>query len=488
MTQQVCKSYRDHRKATLALVLGVVAAIATVLVPLATGAAPKYYILTTSPSAICFTGAGQRQQFTLKVTNDSRNNTLGSAEITAPNFIALVPNTLGGDVTTGSSNDERVIKLRNLGLLTQGDDVEVTVWAEINGADVGNWTSVAKQSNSFADAPGPGNLFTLRPSPPSQTSLTASTCSYVFTNGTPNDALRGAAQTVTVELQANGVAVSGSGTLNLVAYQGTNNTTTPLTPGIFEGLATTASSGSWTFSAVTGTVSGGDYRLRIQGTNTYSSYFMIADCIPDQNNSCNIAFTPSDAGVTGGGSATGSQIGSPIALSFSSVPTQGRQICTGWGWSPLTFPEQPDGSTTFDGITLTDYTYADEKGYLKLKTYLRNDLYVQTNPSNTNDILICAGGKHSGTWANETVQGGTTNAFMGRGGILAKWDTETGLYWGVLERVPNCNKSVYLNSDPVPDPVLCAWGTEDVTYNGVTTKYRTATVLVPADWDWKNFG
>jgi hypothetical protein len=69
---------------------------------------------------------------------------------------------------------------------------------------------------------------------------------------------------------------------------------------------------------------------------------------------------------------------------------------------------------------------------------------------------------------------------------LAQWDpiTPTGgtdLYWGVLARTPNCNKVPDFNGDEILDPALCAWGTQ--TINGVD--YRTATVLVPYDWDWK---
>jgi hypothetical protein len=108
-----------------------------------------------------------------------------------------------------------------------------------------------------------------------------------------------------------------------------------------------------------------------------------------------------------------------------------------------------------------------------------------TSPSNTNDIQICAGARHADS-ANATTQGSTSRAFMGRDNIKAKWDTSTGLYWGVLARIPNCNRARDLPDgdgvlDGILDPALCAWGTVDI--GGVL--YRSATVLVPYDWDWK---
>jgi hypothetical protein len=126
---------------------------------------------------------------------------------------------------------------------------------------------------------------------------------------------------------------------------------------------------------------------------------------------------------------------------------------------------------------LSDFSYAKTTGYLKVTTYLRNDLYVQTSASQTNDIQICAGAKHS-----SISNGAQSDGFYGRGGIQSKWDPTTGLYWGVLARVSNCNKTPDANGDGKLDPVLCAWGTQ--TINGID--YRTATVLVPYDWDWKN--
>jgi hypothetical protein len=294
---------------------------------------------------------------------------------------------------------------------------------------------------------------------------------------------------VKVQLLAGTTPVGVTGPLTLSAFQTISGTTTSASSS-FTGLTSAAQDATktWSFS-VTGTVSGAGYSLRAgSGAQaTDSDTFTIYDCVPTgTSGTCDIPFTPTGDGSSGA-SVSGTGLGSGIALSFESISPAGAAMCSeGWGWSALTFPPQPpDGRTTFDGMALSDFTYADTQqgtGFLKVTTYLRNDLYVLTNPSNTNDIQICAGARHAHS-DNATTQGSTERAFMGRDGIKAMWDTSTELYWGVLARIPNCNRARDLSSptDGILDPALCAWGTTDI--EGVT--YRTATVLVPYDWDWK---
>jgi len=71
---------------------------------------------------------------------------------------------------------------------------------------------------------------------------------------------------------------------------------------------------------------------------------------------------------------------------------------------------------------------------------------------------------------------------MGRNSTFARWDGTTGLWWGVLARIPNCNKVPDVNKDGTLDPALCAWGTVTNPF-GDGYDYRTATVIVPYDWD-----
>jgi hypothetical protein len=487
MTQHVRKGYGNHRRGFWAAVVVLAAVCAAVVTPFATGAPPKHYTLTAPPDSLCFTGPGQPQSFDLTLTNQARNNTLGSANITAPpNFISLTAGTLL-NAPAGSMLDGNTIKLRNLALATQGDAITVSVSATIESTGTGEWVSVVKQSNDFADAPGPGNLFALQPdsSPPL---LTVAACQYAFTQG-PVDAQKNVAQTVKVQLLAGTTPVGVTGPLTLSAFQTIGGTTTSASSSFNWPLTSAAqdTTKTWSFS-VTGTVSGAGYSLRAgSGAQaTDSDTFTIYDCVPTgTSGTCDIPFTPTEDG-TSGASVSGTGIGSPIALSFETIPEAGKTICnTGWGWSPLEYPDptEPDGTANFDGLVLSDFTYAPgNNGSLLVTTYLRNDLYVMTNPSNTNDIQICAGARHAHS-DNATTQGSTERAFMGRDGIKAMWDTSTELYWGVLARIPNCNRARDLSSptDGILDPALCAWGTTDI--EGVT--YRTATVLVPYDWDWK---
>jgi hypothetical protein len=370
------------------------------------------------------------------------------------------------------------IRLRNLNLPTIGSAATITVQANVSVGSGETWTSVVKQANNFSDS-GPGNLFTLSGSAPS---ATVSLCQYVFVQG-PVDASKNVAQTVKVQLQASGNPVSVNGPLTLSASQTVGNTTTAVDAN-FSGLTSSAPDSSemyagkqWTFS-VTGNVSGQGYALTAGATT--SPTFTIADCIP-VNGVCSVGFTDSGDG-TGGGAFSGSGLSpnSAIVLSFETIPASGAAICNaGWGWSPLTFPPQPpDGETNFDGITLGTFSMTN-KGFMKATIYLRNDLFVQTTASQTNDIQICAGAAHT------VLQNGlAANAFMGRNGVPAVFDgglNGTNLYWGVLARIPNCNKAPDLNNDGILDPALCAWGTQPI--NGID--YRTATMLIPYDWDWK---
>jgi hypothetical protein len=477
MTQHARNHYRKHGRGLWLALGALVAVCAVVAAPLATGAPPKLYTLTASPDSVCFTGTGQTQQFTLTVTNQSRNTRVGSANITAPSFITLTPGSLGG-APADSSLDGNVVQLRNLNLSAQGAIRTVTVSATISAVGTGNWASVAKQSNDFADEPGPGNLVTLQGSPPP---LAVAACQYVFTQG-PVDALRNAAQTVKVQLQAGTTPVAVSGPLTLTAGQTVGTTTTAVSS--FTGLTDADgqdATKTWSFSVI-GTVSGTRFTLRVGSgaAQAVSDEFdiAIASCTPGPSGTCNIPFTPTDDGGSGA-SVNGSGVASPIALSFEPIPQTAIDICgAGWGWSPLEFPDptEPDGTGNFDGLVLSDFTYAPGGGSLLVTTYLRNDLYVQTDPDNTNDIEVCAGGRHA-----HSANGDPADAFMGRAGIMAEWDAGTQLYWGVLERIPNCNRARDLNADGILDPALCGWGTVDI--EGVT--YRTAKVIVPYDWDWK---
>jgi len=163
MTQHVRRRYGNHRRGVWAAAVVLAVLSAAAVVPLATGAPPKHYTLTATPDTVCFTGAGQTQTFELTLTNQSTNTSLGSANITAPSFITLTAVT---GAPSGSSFDGSTIMLRNLNLSGRGGAITLGVDATITAPGTGAWASVAKQSNDFADAPGPGNLLSLQGDPP----------------------------------------------------------------------------------------------------------------------------------------------------------------------------------------------------------------------------------------------------------------------------------------------------------------------------------
>ena len=97
----------------------------------------------------------------------------------------------------------------------------------------------------------------------------------------------------------------------------------------------------------------------------------------------------------------------------------------------MTYP-YPNGTNTFAGITLSDFSIQNSTGYVLATIYFRNDLYVQTNASQTNDIEICAGVKH-------TAHRDSGRCFHGAR-QQPQPSTMAPHWWAVLGRVPNCNK------------------------------------------------
>ena len=80
MTQQVRKSYRNHRKRAWALALMAVVAVAAVVIPIASGAPDKTYSLSIAPSTVCSSIAEGGASALLTLKNTAKTVTLGSAE------------------------------------------------------------------------------------------------------------------------------------------------------------------------------------------------------------------------------------------------------------------------------------------------------------------------------------------------------------------------------------------------------------------------
>jgi hypothetical protein len=237
------------------------------------------------------------------------------------------------------------------------------------------------------------------------------------------------------------------------------------------------------FNSVTGNQGGLGYEL-VAGSGTalqtVSNSFNIYDCMPSSGGTCS---TPQV--VNGDGSAgyqvSGSGLTTGFDVSFAST-SPGASICKQyWNWSEMQYPLPGGGTGNFEGITTTSTSYQNSTGYQLVTLYFLNSLYVQTTASQTNSIQICAGAMHT-AYNNDG-----TDPWIGANGTQAKWDGTN--YWGVLQRIPNCNSNkvpVYTASDgnKVYSPALCAWGT--VTINGVD--YRSATMIVPYDWDFQPKG
>jgi hypothetical protein len=69
--------------------------------------------------------------------------------------------------------------------------------------------------------------------------------------------------------------------------------------------------------------------------------------------------------------------------------------------------------------------------------------------------------------------------------VDAVWDEEDGLFWGVLATVSNPSKV-----KAGGDPAVCGRGGQDLPtgLGGSSETWRTWTICIPYDWDWKNFG
>jgi hypothetical protein len=383
------------------------------------------------------------------------------------------PNAVTPDLNDPTTRGRSLISLRAL-TLPVNSAVTVHVTASLTGPGSGTyWYSVVKQSNQF----NPGsfdtsNTFTIQGSNPR---FTVAPCQYYFSQQ-PTNTQTGAAQTVKVQLRSGTTAVSVPGTLTLDAKQdgvvGSVATN-------FTGLTSTGgqdASNTWTFS-VTGTNSGTNFHL-VAGSGTSegdSNAFNISNCQPDASGNCTSG-TIFDPNSPTAGQFTGSGIqGDGINLAYGTLSPYGAAICrANWGWAPMTFPVPP---FNFDGITLESFSYPGPAGFVKMTIYFRNDFYVQTSASQTNDIEICTGARHT-----NSPNGPGLAPFTGRNGTAAVWDPNTNDYWAVLARVPNCGKSPDVNKDGILDPVLCAWGTVTL---GDGLSYRSATVLIPYDWDIK---
>jgi hypothetical protein len=133
---------------------------------------------------------------------------------------------------------------------------------------------------------------------------------------------------------------------------------------------------------------------------------------------------------------------------------------------------QPDlGVDVFFPAVALDFNYRDAK-MLQVTYEVRNSDWIQTNAARgNNDIELCAVAQHQDATRNN---GAAADKFAGKYGP-STWDQNTKTYSGVLTTVSNASKVK-------TDPAICGrGGFTDVS--GVT--WRTWTVCIPFDWDYK---
>jgi hypothetical protein len=493
MTQHVRDTYRDHRARTWAIVLAVVALAAAVVIPFASGARPATDSFTGDVT-VC---AGTAQStFTVTLTNTSKTQNLGSADLYAPANITVIDANITSGGGTGSilkpigtavlDNATRsLIHLRNL-QLPGGSALVIEVQANVTDQAVQRkyWYSLAKQSNDF----NPGNLDTSNAftNPGGDPYFEVAACSLRFTTQPPNPW-----EKATLASSAVAVGVYDSSN-NLVPSSGLNPSlaaTGAGSIGNFDGASSEAYNSttkmwSWTSLSPKSSAASGLYNLVASATGFTSAtsdsnasvtgnqpfYVTSAICAPGAtcNETSDLPGPQVQAGITN------SLLG-PMSIDFESG---GSANCEKPAWNQAYYTDGNGNTVTFPGVAL-DYTWGNNM--LQLVYRIRNSEWTQTNVSRgNNDIEICAGARHG---LNDELNGDGSDPtpFTQNDGSLAKWDGE--LYWGVLGKVSNPNK---VNKDPV----VCAAGTQDLPTGpgGTSETWRTWTICIPKDWDWKNFG
>jgi SdrD B-like domain len=160
MTRHVKRAYRRSRWAAVLVVLTVVA-LGAIAIPFASGAPGKFYTLTYDPSgssqAVCL---GETVDVTLKLSNEAKTQSLGSANITFPGFVSVTGTPTASTGTISRSGN--IVMLRNLDLPRRTGVVTLTVSVEADTLGSGPIEAIVKQANDFNDSGGDANLFELQ--------------------------------------------------------------------------------------------------------------------------------------------------------------------------------------------------------------------------------------------------------------------------------------------------------------------------------------
>ena len=508
MTDLVRTRYRKHRKVSWGAALVSALAVAAVLIPLASGARPATYTFTGNAAAC----VGQTTvTFDVTLTNSSKTQNLGSADLYAPANITVTgasivsgggsgtstlstyPNAVTTDPNDSTSTGRSLISLRNL-TVSGGSTVVVHISADVSGTGTKSWYSIVKQSNSFN--PGDLDLSNTFTNSDGNPSFAVSTCTLQFVTQPKDPWQKDTTRTPPVEVAvfAGTTKVAFSGTANLAVKAGSAGATTDWT-GLGSGTYS-SSTLSWTWAAAKPnlTAPSGGYNLVAtvgsmtatsdsSATTTGDQPFQVVDLACNPGQTCS-DFSQPNGNQTSGGVQFTNTLGTPVTVNF--VPGGGPQACTPWNRASFTDPTT-NQTLYFPGVTLNVTRGAGDTSTLKVTYLVRNSEWVLTNVSRGNqDIDFCVGAKHQAAALNG--DGATPDPFTTKYGDDARWGCEDPLsttcsdpqFWGVVPDVSNPNK---VGSDPA----VCARGTTnlpDPNNNNTVVTWRTWTHCIPTDWDY----
>jgi hypothetical protein len=220
-----------------------------------------------APSTPPTLAGGSTTTVNLTIANQASNQSLGSANLTAPAGFTV------SDVSgapSGSSASGVLVKLRNLNIGPGGSSTfTITVTVPCQPPSISTWTIAAKQSNDFNGPPG--NAFTLDGANSNLTTAGTGACKLVFvkqpTNAqvgrtTTSVAYNPAADPVTVEVH--------DGSDALVATATGSVALTPSSGSSFSGTTSSLSGGVATFPSLKSSAAG-TFTLTASGTGFASS-------------------------------------------------------------------------------------------------------------------------------------------------------------------------------------------------------------------------
>ena len=240
-----------------AVALSVMALVGAVFAGTATSATSvKPYSVVITPASVA---GGSSTTFTVVMTNRSANQTLGSANVSAPAGVTVTGAAPSGVATVVGN----VVQLRSLAIAPGGSRT-VSIQATVPcGATSAAWQVAAKQSNNFNGPPG--NEFLLDAGTSSLGMTVVGSCHLNFFTQ-PADAVKGAVITTTP------INTPPGGGIAVEVLDGNNQRVTSSTAAITVAIGPGATlSGTTTQSAVAGVALFSNLSIDLHGEYTLSA-------------------------------------------------------------------------------------------------------------------------------------------------------------------------------------------------------------------------